>query len=234
MPSFVRTGSLFVRLAGLSGATAVALGAYGAHSERRTSFKDPFLDHFSFFSLFAAFTADKADLKKVYDTANFYHFIHTVALLAVPLSRKPVLVSEEYINRICMADMELPRSKVRELMERPVYPTPQEPVSRYGYENWSFKLALEIWNGIALKFVSDRGADGERDDCVLRDDLLSRAHRGEVSAEVHALRRNAPHRGLAQHGHLIEPRVWRSNAVAYLSSDGLKKVTCHGTECITI
>ena len=49
MPSFVRTGSLFVRLAGLSGATAVALGAYGAHSERRTSLKDPFLDHFSFF-----------------------------------------------------------------------------------------------------------------------------------------------------------------------------------------
>ena len=85
-------------------------------------------------------------MKKVYDTANFYHFIHTVALLAVPLSRKPVLVSEEYINRICMADMELPRSKVRELMERPVYPTPQEPVSRYGYENWSFRLALEIWN----------------------------------------------------------------------------------------
>ena len=31
-------------------------------------------------------------MKKVYDTANFYHFIHTVALLAVPLSRKPVLV----------------------------------------------------------------------------------------------------------------------------------------------
>jgi len=69
MPSFVRTGSLFVRLAGLSGATAVALGAYGAHT----------------------FNADKADMKKVYDTANFYHFIHTVALLAVPLSRKPVL-----------------------------------------------------------------------------------------------------------------------------------------------
>ena len=68
-------------------------------------------------------------MKKVYDTANFYHFIHTVALLAVPLSRKPVLVSEEYINRICMADMELPRSKVRELMERPANLTPQEPVS---------------------------------------------------------------------------------------------------------
>ena len=49
-------------------------------------------------SLLAAFTADKADMKKVYDTANFYHFIHTVALLAVPLSRKPVLVSSGFIN----------------------------------------------------------------------------------------------------------------------------------------
>ena len=49
-------------------------------------------------SLLAAFTADKADMKKVYDTANFYHFIHTVALLAVPLSRKPVLVSSGFLN----------------------------------------------------------------------------------------------------------------------------------------
>ncbi len=40
----------------------------------------------------SAFPPEKADMKKVYDTANFYHFIHTVALLAVPLARKPVLV----------------------------------------------------------------------------------------------------------------------------------------------
>ena len=36
MPTFDRfvvQGSPFVRLAGLSGASAVALGAYGAHSE---------------------------------------------------------------------------------------------------------------------------------------------------------------------------------------------------------
>ena len=52
----------------------------------------------SSFLRLAAFTADKADLKKVYDTANFYHFIHTVALLAVPLSRKPVLVSFGVLN----------------------------------------------------------------------------------------------------------------------------------------
>lgn len=66
---FVIQGSPFVRLAGLSGASAVALGAYGAHN----------------------FTAEKQEMKKVYDTANFYHFVHTMALLAVPLTRRPAL-----------------------------------------------------------------------------------------------------------------------------------------------
>ena len=44
-------------------------------------------------SVFAAFSADRPDLKKVYDTANFHHFVHTLALLAVPLCRRPALVS---------------------------------------------------------------------------------------------------------------------------------------------
>jgi len=66
---FVIQGSPFVRLAGLSGASAVALGAYGAHN----------------------FNAEKQEMKKVYDTANFYHFVHTMALLAVPLTRRPAL-----------------------------------------------------------------------------------------------------------------------------------------------
>merc|ERR1711974_452746 len=29
--------------------------------------------------------------KKVYDTANFHHLVHTLALLAVPLCRRPAL-----------------------------------------------------------------------------------------------------------------------------------------------
>ena len=41
-----------------------------------------------------AFKAEEdADKKKVYDTANFYHFLHTLALLAVPLTKRPALVS---------------------------------------------------------------------------------------------------------------------------------------------
>ena len=32
-------------------------------------------------------------MKRVYDTANFYHFVHSLALFAVPLARRPALVS---------------------------------------------------------------------------------------------------------------------------------------------
>jgi len=67
---FVPKGSLLVKIAGLSGVSAVALGAYGAH-------------------IFKA--EEDADRKKVYDTANFYHFVHTLALLGVPLTKRPVL-----------------------------------------------------------------------------------------------------------------------------------------------
>uniref|UniRef100_A0A1B6D1E7 DUF423 domain-containing protein n=1 Tax=Clastoptera arizonana TaxID=38151 RepID=A0A1B6D1E7_9HEMI len=59
----------FVKLAGIMGAAAVALGAYGAHGH---------LPH-----------DDKIDLKDVFDRANKYHFIHSLALLGVPLCRYP-------------------------------------------------------------------------------------------------------------------------------------------------
>lgn len=65
-----------MRLAGVFGAAAVALGAYGAHS----------------------FPPEKQQMKKVYDTANLYHFLHTFALLAVPLARKPVLTGTLMIS----------------------------------------------------------------------------------------------------------------------------------------
>lgn len=64
-------GASFVRLAGLSGALAISLGAYGAH----VLGMDP----------------DKAHLKTVFDTANKYHLLHSAALLAIPNCRKPRL-----------------------------------------------------------------------------------------------------------------------------------------------
>ncbi|XP_013389619.1 transmembrane protein 256 homolog isoform X1 [Lingula anatina] len=66
----MRTGSIFVRVAGLSGALAVCMGAYGAHGLRNA---DP-------------------DKRSVYETANKYHLIHSLALLGTPLTRRPFLV----------------------------------------------------------------------------------------------------------------------------------------------
>uniref|UniRef100_A0A1B6F9X0 DUF423 domain-containing protein n=1 Tax=Cuerna arida TaxID=1464854 RepID=A0A1B6F9X0_9HEMI len=63
------SGGYYVRLAGILGASAVALGAYGAHS---TFPKD-----------------DKIELKEVFERANKYHFIHSLAMLGVPLCRCP-------------------------------------------------------------------------------------------------------------------------------------------------
>ncbi|KAG7174425.1 transmembrane protein 256 homolog [Homarus americanus] len=68
IPSYARW---FVRIAGISGATAVALGAYGAHVFYRREYPE--------------------ELKQVYETANRYHFLHTLALLGVPLCKRPKL-----------------------------------------------------------------------------------------------------------------------------------------------
>ncbi|RUS76530.1 hypothetical protein EGW08_015702 [Elysia chlorotica] len=61
----------FVRLAGLSGAVAVSLGAYGSHVFRH---KDV-----------------NPELKVTFDIANKYHFIHTLGLLGTPMSSRPLL-----------------------------------------------------------------------------------------------------------------------------------------------
>lgn len=64
-----------LKLAGISGATAVMLGAYGAH--HRFNMDDK---------------ADR-DPKTIFEMTNRYHFIHSLALLAAPLARKPYLTT---------------------------------------------------------------------------------------------------------------------------------------------
>ena len=99
---FVLQGSPFVRLAGLSGAAAVALGAYGAHCKLDIGFLNTFsID--SVHGYFSAFTAEKQEMKRVYDTANFYHFVHTMALCAVPLARRPMLVRSSFHSSLILA-----------------------------------------------------------------------------------------------------------------------------------
>ncbi|KAF7236802.1 hypothetical protein EYD10_16506 [Varanus komodoensis] len=64
-------GPLFRRLGALSGAAAVGAAAYGAHGFRRS---------------------DRDDyLKELFETANKYHMVHSLALLAVPHCRYPAL-----------------------------------------------------------------------------------------------------------------------------------------------
>ncbi|KAL2079066.1 hypothetical protein ACEWY4_024810 [Coilia grayii] len=59
------------RLAGVSGALAVAAGAYGAHGFRRS---------------------DRDDyLKELFETANKYHMYHSLAMLGAAHCRKPAL-----------------------------------------------------------------------------------------------------------------------------------------------
>lgn len=77
MERFLETGTLwqelgnnqiFIRLAGISGALAVIFAAYGAHGH------------------------DFGDNTERFRTGNLIHFYHTLALLAVPLSKRPILV----------------------------------------------------------------------------------------------------------------------------------------------
>ncbi|KAL0280846.1 UNVERIFIED_CONTAM: hypothetical protein PYX00_002015 [Menopon gallinae] len=65
----VNIGHPVIRFAALSGAMATVLGAYGAHTL-------PMKDEYE-------------ERKHVFKTANQYHFYHTLAVLAVPLSRYP-------------------------------------------------------------------------------------------------------------------------------------------------
>ena len=53
--------------------SAVILGAYGAHRHFKSS-------------------DETRDPKAVFETANRYHFFHSIALIAVPLTKRPFLV----------------------------------------------------------------------------------------------------------------------------------------------
>lgn len=64
-----------LKLAGLSGAAAVMLGAYGAHHR------------------FNNVDESERDPKSIFEMTNRYHFLHSLALLAAPLARRPYLTT---------------------------------------------------------------------------------------------------------------------------------------------
>ncbi|XP_033227045.1 transmembrane protein 256-like isoform X2 [Belonocnema kinseyi] len=69
----------YVRIAGLSGAVAVVLAAYGSHK------KYPDDDR-------------GLEQRRVFDTASRYHFIHTLSLLSLPLVRSPLLAGTLFFS----------------------------------------------------------------------------------------------------------------------------------------
>lgn len=71
----------YMKLAGLSGALAVALGAYEAHAPSLK--KGP-------------------EQARAFEAATRYHFIHTLALLSLPLCRYPPVTAAFFIGGIIM------------------------------------------------------------------------------------------------------------------------------------
>ncbi|XP_016421785.1 transmembrane protein 256-like [Sinocyclocheilus rhinocerous] len=74
----MNAASLVQRVAGISGALAIAAGAYGAHGFRHSEASDY--------------------QRELYDTANKYHIYHSLALLGAARCRKPALC-ECYQNK---------------------------------------------------------------------------------------------------------------------------------------
>nr|CAD7401908.1 unnamed protein product [Timema poppensis] len=95
LTNLVHSGTLFIRLAGVSGAAAVILGAYGAHGRLINPEGNKYNKHHktnSDLALAAVYPKEGSEeRKKIYDMANRYHFLHTLALLGVPLCRLPIL-----------------------------------------------------------------------------------------------------------------------------------------------
>ncbi|CAI2301692.1 unnamed protein product [Caenorhabditis sp. 36 PRJEB53466] len=75
--------SPLIRLAGLSGAAAISLGAYGSHVLR----DDPSIEE---------------RRRTAFDTASRYHLIHSLALLAAPSARFPLVTAGLFTSGIVL------------------------------------------------------------------------------------------------------------------------------------
>ncbi|XP_031621064.1 transmembrane protein 256 homolog [Contarinia nasturtii] len=71
-----------IRVAALSGATAVCLAAYGRHSLKERSSE----------------RAETKEYRHIYESANHMHFIHSVVLLATPLTKRPLITGTLFIS----------------------------------------------------------------------------------------------------------------------------------------
>ena len=72
--SLTRTSKILLRVSAISGLTAVLLSAYGSH-------------------VFSKRYDTSKDMRDLYLTAQYYHLVHSVAMLSLPLVKRPKIVS---------------------------------------------------------------------------------------------------------------------------------------------
>lgn len=77
---------VFIRLAALSGASAIAVHLYFVLRQQQAKCRKPLYPS-------DADVAEHTDKQIVFQTANLFHFLHSLALLSVPLSKSPTFVS---------------------------------------------------------------------------------------------------------------------------------------------
>merc|ERR1712025_621481 len=91
---FAKRGTVFVQIGGISGALAILMGLYGASLFHVSQMPDNEKKGFFNFQNRKDQEAKRKELMRrqgMYHTANFYHIIHTLAIIAAPLSKRPFL-----------------------------------------------------------------------------------------------------------------------------------------------
>lgn len=73
LSKLVASNYWLIRIAGISGAAAVCLAAYGRHGFKNAGKNQEYLH--------------------IYESANQMHFIHSIALVTAPLTKRPLIVS---------------------------------------------------------------------------------------------------------------------------------------------
>ncbi|XP_037944411.1 uncharacterized protein K02A2.6-like [Teleopsis dalmanni] len=112
----------FVRLAGISGGAAVIMGAYGKAIIDRM--EDPM---------------DQKEARTLLKTANRFHFFHTLALMTMPLARKPYLflklLTWDILSvKTAFAQIQKTLKQSRQCLRQPINPSEDYVIAAVEFE----------------------------------------------------------------------------------------------------
>ena len=92
-----KTSKIFLRLSAISGLTAVLLSAYGSHGKTWNAFiflvKLYCLIFYCLIKVFSKRQDTTKDMRELYLTAQYYHLVHSVAMLSLPIVPRPKIVT---------------------------------------------------------------------------------------------------------------------------------------------